>query len=183
VPIGTSGPWSSDGAANRLRLEQEPNLVDRRGKLRVGCADGGSAKWFGWYTTHFVGGVMDIRSAASVEVEVAHRESIHVWWLVRPRELKSQTAGGFLELVSEFDVKPGGQVAPHSHPTHEWYYVLSGLGVMHIEAAEESVEPGDLVYIPPRTEHSLVTTGDEPIRCLCFAIAEPDAPEIDYMIH
>src|SRR5580765_4998743 len=115
---------------------------------------------------------VDIRSAARVEAETAHRESIHVWWLVRPRELEAQTAGGFLELVSEFDVQPGGEVAPHSHPTHEWYYVLSGTGEMEIEDAEQAVAPGDLVYIPPGRVHSLRPTGDGAIRCLCFAIAE-----------
>jgi len=126
---------------------------------------------------------VDIRSAARVEVETAHRESIHVWWLVRPRELRAQTRGGFLELVSEFDVQPGAEVAPHSHPTHEWYYVLSGVGTMQIEDAEQAVAPGDLVYIPPGSVHSLRSTDDGAIRCLCFAIAEPDAPEIDYTLN
>ena len=126
---------------------------------------------------------MDIRSAARVEAETAHRESIHVWWLVRPRELSAQTSGGFLELVSEFDVRPGGEVAPHSHPTHEWYYVLSGVGEMRIEDAAQAISRGDLVYIPPGRLHSLRATDSDAIRCLCFAIAEPGAPETDYALN
>ena len=35
-------------------------------------------------------------------------------------------SGGHLELVSEFEVMGGGEVHPHSHPTFEFYYVLSG---------------------------------------------------------
>jgi quercetin dioxygenase-like cupin family protein len=126
---------------------------------------------------------VDIRSAARVEAETAHRESIHVWWLVRPRELRAETSGGFLELVSEFDVQPGGEVAPHSHPTHEWYYVLSGVGVMRIEETAHAVSQGDLIYIPPGRVHSLSATDADAIRCLCFAIAEPGAPEIDYALN
>ena len=126
---------------------------------------------------------MDVRSGADTEVELAHRDTVRVWWLVRPRELRPATEGGFLELVSEFDVAPGSEVSPHEHPTHEWYYVLSGTGSMIIDGETRDVAGGDLVYIPPNLVHSLHTTGDVPIRCLCFAIAEPNAPEIDYALN
>ena len=62
-----------------------------------------------------------------------HHGTTPVWWLVEPRAMKEATSGGYLELVAEFEVAPGGAVHPHSHHTHEYYYVLSGKGVMTIE--------------------------------------------------
>ena len=83
-----------------------------------------------------------------------------VWWLVHPREMKDLTDGGYLELVNEFEVAVGGEVFPHTHPTHEFYFVMSGRGVMTVADEERDVAPGDLVYIPPDTMHSLRPTGD-----------------------
>ena len=57
---------------------------------------------------------------------VEHNGTVPVWWMVNSREMKDLTDGGFLELVNEFEVAGGGYVDPHSHPTHEFYYVLRG---------------------------------------------------------
>ena len=69
--------------------------------------------------------------------------------------MREQTEGGFLELINEFEVAGGGAVHPHAHPTHEWYYVTDGRGVMTIADEERDVVQGDLVYIPPNVVHSL----------------------------
>ena len=68
-------------------------------------------------------GRMDVRSIEDVAPVVEHNGTVPVWWLVSPREMKDITDGGYLELVSEFEVAGGGLVDPHSHPTHEFYYV------------------------------------------------------------
>ena len=73
---------------------------------------------------------MDVRSIVDVEPEVEHNGTVPVWYLVHPREMKNLTEGGHLELVNEFEVANGGFVFPHSHPTHEFYFVMSGRGVM-----------------------------------------------------
>ena len=49
----------------------------------------------------------------------------------------------------------GGLVDPHSHPTHEFYYVTSGRGLMTIGDEEREIGQGDLVHIPPDAVHSL----------------------------
>ena len=69
---------------------------------------------------------MDVRSARDVAPVVEHAGTVPVWWLFQPGELKDTTSGGFLELVSEWEVAGGGLVDPHSHPTHEFYYIISG---------------------------------------------------------
>ena len=99
-----------------------------------------------------------------------------VWWLVNPREMFEITKGGHLELVSEFEVAGGGYVDPHNHPTHEFYYVTSGRGIMTIEGEEREIRQGDLVHIPPMAVHSLRPVSDNaPIHCFCFAVGVPDA--------
>jgi len=124
---------------------------------------------------------MDVRNIMTVEPVVEHRGTVPVWWLVPPRELQEVTAGGFLELVSEFEVAGGGMVDPHRHPTHEFYYVTSGRGVMTVDGEEREVAQGDLVHIPPNAEHSLRPLTDHaPIHCFCFAVGCHDAGPVDY---
>lgn len=126
---------------------------------------------------------MDVRTVENVTPEVEHNGTVPVWWLVRPRELKESTDGGFLELVNEFEVAVGGEVFPHSHPTHEFYYVITGKGTMIIDGEEKPVGPRDLIRIPPDAVHSLRTVGDEAMRCFCFAVGVGGAGPIDYTTH
>lgn len=124
---------------------------------------------------------MDVRSIEDVAPVVEHSGTVPVWWLVSPRELRDATEGGFLELVSEFEVAGGGLVDPHSHPTHEFYYVTSGRGIMEIEGEAREIAQGDLVHIPPDALHSLRPVSDNAsIHCFCFAIGLPGAPPVDY---
>jgi quercetin dioxygenase-like cupin family protein len=127
---------------------------------------------------------MDVRSIEDVAPEIEHNGTVPVWWLVRPRELFEITRGGHLELVSEFEVVGGGLVDPHQHPTHEFYYVTSGRGMMTIEGEDREIRQGDLVHIPPNAVHSLrPVTDNASIRCFCFAVGEPDADPINYTSH
>jgi quercetin dioxygenase-like cupin family protein len=126
---------------------------------------------------------MDVRAIVDVEPEVEHNGTVPVWYLVHPREMKALTEGGHLELVNEFEVANGGYVYPHSHPTHEFYFVMSGRGVMTIDGEDRDVSPGDFIYIPPDLVHSLRPTGGGAIHCFCFAVAVKGAPEIDYTSH
>ena len=71
---------------------------------------------------------MDIRSIEDVPASPEHQGTVPVWWLFKPREMRDETLGGHLELVSEFEVMGGGEVHPHHHPTFEFYYVLTGRG-------------------------------------------------------
>src|SRR5438552_11904053 len=109
----------------------------RPGRLRSrkGAASGGTT--------------MDVRSIQDVAPVIEHNGTVPVWWLVGPQEMREVTDGGFLELVSEFEVAGGGLVDPHSHPTHEFYYVTSGRGIMTVGDEQREIAQGDLVYTPP----------------------------------
>jgi quercetin dioxygenase-like cupin family protein len=127
---------------------------------------------------------MDVRSIEDVEPRIEHNGTVPVWWLFESGEMKQITEGGFLELVNEFEVAGGGYVDPHSHPTHEFYYVTSGRGIMTIEGEDRPIAQGDLVHIPPDKVHSLrpVST-TAPIHCFCFAVGVKGAGPIDYTHH
>jgi quercetin dioxygenase-like cupin family protein len=127
---------------------------------------------------------MDVRSIEDVEPVVEHNGTVPVWWLFKSREMKEITDGGFLELVNEFEVAGGGYVDPHSHPTHEFYYVTSGRGIMTIDGKDRPIAQGDLVYIPPDKIHSLRPVSDHaPIHCFCFAIGVKGSGPVDYTNH
>lgn len=127
---------------------------------------------------------MDVRCIEGVAPVVEHNGTVPVWWLVKPEELKAVTQGGHLELVSEFEVSGGGLVDPHHHPTHEFYYVTSGRGLMVIEDEEREISQGDLVHIPPNAVHSLRPVSDHAsIHCFCFAVGEPGAGPVNYTTH
>jgi quercetin dioxygenase-like cupin family protein len=124
---------------------------------------------------------MDVRSIEDVPASPEHQGTVPVWWLFKPREMRDETIGGHLELVSEFEVLGGGEVHPHSHPTFEFYYVLSGRGIMVISGEEREIRQGDLVKIPPDAVHSLrPVSKTASIRCLAFAVAVKGAPAINY---
>ena len=124
---------------------------------------------------------MDLRSINDKAPEMEHDGTVAVWWLVEPRELKKETKGGFLELVSEFEVAGGSAVNPHRHPTHEFYYVTSGRGIMNVGGVKNLIVPGDLVRIPPNVVHSLKPISKHAaIHCFCFAVAIKGAGKIDY---
>ena len=127
---------------------------------------------------------MDVRSIDRVEALPMHHGTVPVWWLVEPRAMKEATSGGYLELAAEFEVAAGGHVAPHSHHTHEYYYVLQGRGVMIIGDEEREVVLGDFVHIPPDLVHSIRTLSDTaPLRALVLAVGLPDTPELDYSVN
>jgi len=127
---------------------------------------------------------MDVRRIDDVAPKVEHNGTCPVWWLVGSREMRETTLGGYLELVNEFEVAGGGCVDPHSHPTHEFYYVTSGRGVMTIADEQRVISPGDLVYIPPDEVHSIRPVGaNAPVRCFCFAIGVAGAEPVDYTNH
>ncbi len=87
-------------------------------------------------------------------------------------------------MVNEFEVAGGGFVYPHAHPTHEYYYVTAGRGVMTVGGEEREICQGDLVYIPPEVVHSLKPVSDNaPIHCFCFAIGVEGIGKIDYSTH
>jgi mannose-6-phosphate isomerase-like protein (cupin superfamily) len=66
-------------------------------------------------------------------------------------------------------IVPAGQTSiPHSLTTSEVYYILSGVGEMHIDDEVQTIEPGDAVYIPPTAKQFVHNPGSEPLVFICL---------------
>jgi mannose-6-phosphate isomerase-like protein (cupin superfamily) len=66
--------------------------------------------------------------------------------------------------VTWVDVPPGVEQRAHSHEESEQVYVVvRGRGRMTVAGDVEEVGEGDLVFIPPATEHGIVNDGSEPL--------------------
>lgn len=64
--------------------------------------------------------------------------------------------------VTWVDVPSGAEQRSHSHEESEQVYiVVKGRGKMRVAGDEEQVGEGDLVFIPPSTEHCIVNDGPD----------------------
>jgi len=84
--------------------------------------------------------------------------------LVRPEREGSRNVS-----VAEAVLQPGQSTRPHLHrESDEVYYVLSGKGVVTLEANSLTIEPGSCLLIPARRVHSVRCVGSEPLTILCL---------------
>lgn len=56
----------------------------------------------------------------------------------------------------------------HILVSDEVYYIISGRGEMHVDDESRSVEPGDVVEIPPGSCQWLVNAGQSELEFLCI---------------
>jgi mannose-6-phosphate isomerase-like protein (cupin superfamily) len=74
--------------------------------------------------------------------------------------------------VTWVDVPPGSEQRLHSHEDSEQVYVIvRGRGRMHVAGDEEDVGEGDLVFIPPATDHGITNDGSETL--VYVSVASP----------
>lgn len=123
---------------------------------------------------------MDVRSMADRPARPEHGGTCSVWWMYDAREAFDETTGGNLEFVIEFEVAGGATFPERARAAHEYYYVLSGYGLMTIGDETREIGPGDLVTIPPGAAHSLAPVSDHAsIRCLAFAVGTSASSVVD----
>jgi mannose-6-phosphate isomerase-like protein (cupin superfamily) len=64
--------------------------------------------------------------------------------------------------VTWVDVPPGAEQRSHSHEDSEQVYVIvRGRGLMEVAGDVEEVGEGDLIFIPPATEHGIRNEGSD----------------------
>ncbi len=78
-------------------------------------------------------------------------------------------------------VAVGQTSTPHALKPSEVYYILSGRGEMHIGDEVQSVEVGDMVYIPPHAQQYIRNIGFESLIFLC--IVDPAWRQEDEIIY
>ena len=86
------------------------------------------------------------------------------------RELLHAEKGGFKFRYSlaHAIVKPGKVTTPHKLKTSEVYYILNGLGLMHIDQESARVSSGCAVYIRPRATQYIKNIGRSDLVFLCI---------------
>jgi len=66
-------------------------------------------------------------------------------------------------------LKPGKSSLPHVlRESVEVYYILEGIGEMHIDLEMETVESGQAVYIPPKKSQWIKNIGSGDLKLLCI---------------
>ena len=68
-------------------------------------------------------------------------------------------------------LEPGQDIPSHFHPdSEEVYYILSGYGIMTIDEERKEISRGDVVYIPQLMPHTLLNTGEVPLRFITVCV-------------
>jgi mannose-6-phosphate isomerase-like protein (cupin superfamily) len=65
-------------------------------------------------------------------------------------------------------LKPGKTSIRHRLKTSEVYYILEGVGRMHIDHETEELHAHEAVYIPPRTIQWIENNGKQDLVFLCI---------------
>ena len=144
------------------------------------------------------GGSCDLPEAQTLRTDLTHRRfdrATFGWDGVPAQVYKRGDAGsaglGWRDVVRHtlaggdglafqlryFEIRPNGFSSLEKHLHAHTIVVLRGRGRVVAGAQVFSVEPFDLVVIPPGTPHQFVTAGDEPFGFLCPVDAQRDAPQ------
>lgn len=91
------------------------------------------------------------------------------WTVVLDR---SETEGRRLQFFHDDILPAGASVGVHSHASdEEYYYVVSGTGVMTLDGRRHEVGPGDITAVYPGGSHGLENPGPEPLRFIVVSVA------------
>jgi mannose-6-phosphate isomerase-like protein (cupin superfamily) len=91
--------------------------------------------------------------------------------------LEEGDAPGAELTITWADVEPGSEQKPHSHAPQQVYVITRGSGRMKVGEEEREVHEGQMVFIPPDTEHGIVNTGEETLTYI--SAATPAFPVTD----
>ena len=103
---------------------------------------------------------MLVRRLAEAPVEEWHKLRTHV--LMDAGELGARNMS-----VTWIEVPPGIDQELHSHEEAEQVYVItSGAGSMTVAGDKQAITEGDLVMVPPATDHSIANDGNADLCCV-----------------
>jgi mannose-6-phosphate isomerase-like protein (cupin superfamily) len=108
---------------------------------------------------------MQVRRLSEAPVEEWHRLSAHV--LMDAGELGSRNLS-----VTWLSIPSGAEQRLHSQEEGEQaYVVVRGAGTMSVAGDTQRVGEGDLILVPPATDHSVSNDGD--VELACVSIQSP----------
>jgi quercetin dioxygenase-like cupin family protein len=91
-----------------------------------------------------------------------------IHWDDLPREhlrrgIERAGFGGENMLCQFAWVQPGAETRPHRHDFEQLVIVLEGRCDFYVGGVPMACGPGDMLRVPPHTEHYIVVTGDRPV--------------------
>jgi mannose-6-phosphate isomerase-like protein (cupin superfamily) len=103
---------------------------------------------------------MLVRRLEEAPIEEWHRLRSHV--LMDAGEMGSRNMS-----VTWLEIPAGAEQQLHSHEEAEQVYVVvRGSGAMSVAGDTQPVGEGDLILVPPATDHSIANDGDAPLACV-----------------
>ena len=115
---------------------------------------------------------MQVRRLNDAPVEEWHRLSAHV--LMDAGELGSRNLS-----VTWLSVPAGAEQSLHTREDGEQaYVVVRGAGRMSVAGDTQRVEEGDLILVPPATDHSVNNDGDAELACVSIQSPPVSAAEL-----
>jgi mannose-6-phosphate isomerase-like protein (cupin superfamily) len=103
---------------------------------------------------------MLVRRLTDAPVEEWHRLRSHV--LMDAGELGARNMS-----VTWLEVPAGAEQTLRSHEEAEQVYVVvRGGGTMSVAGDTQGVQEGDLILVPPATDHSIANNGDSELACI-----------------
>ena len=147
---------------------------------------------------HPEGGSCDLPEPTTLRTDLAHRrfdQATFSWDGIAPQVYKRGDAGssglGWRDVVRHtlaggeaqafqlryFEIAPAGYSSLEKHAHAHTIVVLRGRGKVVAGRGVFTVEPFDLVVIPPRLPHQFVNMGTDPFGFLCLVDAERDTPQ------
>ncbi|HEX5375828.1 MAG TPA: cupin domain-containing protein, partial [Solirubrobacterales bacterium] len=108
-----------------------------------------------WYKA-----AVQVRRLSEAPVEEWHRLRTHV--LMDAGELGSRNLS-----VTWLELPAGAEQSLRSHEEAEQaYIVVRGAGSMSVAGDTQRVTEGDLILVPPATDHSIANDGDAELACI-----------------
>ena len=119
----------------------------------------------GWKTEDYIDAYVDTGEIEQHLVKVADYVSL------KGSESETATASSEGSYIGAYEYAPGGWITAHQHADAEqWYYILSGTGLMKVGDEEREARAGHIVFVPRNAVHSYKVVGDQPLRLLNVAI-------------
>jgi mannose-6-phosphate isomerase-like protein (cupin superfamily) len=105
---------------------------------------------------------------------------VEEWHKLRPHVLMDAGEMGARNIsVTWLEVPAGAEQTLHSHEEAEQVYVVvRGAGTMSVAGDTERVEEGDLILVPPATDHAIASDGDTSLACISIQSPPVAASEL-----
>lgn len=93
---------------------------------------------------------------------------VEEWHKLRPHVLLDAGEMGARNIsVTWLEVPVGAEQTLRSHEEAEQVYVVvGGAGTMSVAGDTQRVEAGDLILVPPATDHAIANDGDATLACI-----------------